>query len=75
MCISVEAGDGEPCDSKDTRVIDVLETTEVPENGHVGIRASPLSWFNTSQQPSTTQPLPHSSPLPVGWGGESGKKK
>lgn len=27
--------------SKDTRVIDVLETTEAPENGHAGIRASP----------------------------------
>lgn len=39
--ISVEVGDGEPCNSKDARIIDVLETTEVPENGHVGIRASP----------------------------------
>ncbi|GAB0189218.1 hypothetical protein GRJ2_001387100 [Grus japonensis] len=36
--ISVEAGDGEPCDSKDTRVIDGLETTE----GQVEIRASPI---------------------------------
>ena len=34
-----------------------------------------LSWFNPSQQPSTTQPLPHCPPLPpVRWGGESGKK-
>ncbi|KAM9628635.1 uncharacterized protein ACIBXB_017819 [Morphnus guianensis] len=39
--ISVEVGDGDRCSSKDARVIDVLETTEVPENGHVGIRASP----------------------------------
>ena len=39
--ILVEAGDGEPCDSKDARVIDVLETVEVPENGHIGIGASP----------------------------------
>ncbi|GAB0175367.1 hypothetical protein GRJ2_000001900 [Grus japonensis] len=39
--ISVEVGDGDPCSSKDARVIDVLETTEVPENGHIGIRASP----------------------------------
>lgn len=29
--ISGEIGDGDPCDSKDTGVIDVLETTEVPE--------------------------------------------
>ncbi|GAB0180585.1 maestro heat-like repeat-containing protein family member 7 [Grus japonensis] len=36
--ISVKAGDGEPCDSKDTRTIDGLETME----GQVGIRASPL---------------------------------
>ena len=28
------------CGSKDTRVIDVLETMEVPENSHKGIRAS-----------------------------------
>ena len=32
-----------------------------------------LSWFNPSQQLSTTQPLP--PPLPVGWGGGKGKKK
>ncbi|KAK4818516.1 hypothetical protein QYF61_014329 [Mycteria americana] len=38
---SVEVGGGEPCGSKDARVIDVLETMEVPENGHIGIRASP----------------------------------
>ncbi|KAK4826796.1 hypothetical protein QYF61_011604, partial [Mycteria americana] len=39
--VSVEVGDGDPCGSKGTRVMDVLETTEAPENGHVGIRASP----------------------------------
>jgi len=39
--VSVEEGDGEPCNSKDTRFIDVLETTEVPENAHIGIRTSP----------------------------------
>ncbi|KAK4832453.1 hypothetical protein QYF61_023177 [Mycteria americana] len=39
--ISVEAGDEDPCSSKDARVMDVLETTEAPENGHVGIRTSP----------------------------------
>ncbi|GAB0182992.1 mitochondrial enolase superfamily member 1 [Grus japonensis] len=38
--VSVEVGDGDPCGSKDARVIDVLETMEVPENGHIGIRAS-----------------------------------
>ena len=38
--VSVEAGDGDPCGSKDARAMDVLETTEVPENGHVGTRAS-----------------------------------
>lgn len=40
--IPVEAGDEDPHGSKDRRVIDVLETTEVPKNGHVGIRASSL---------------------------------
>jgi len=40
--MSGEVVDGEPYNSKDTRVIDVLETMERPENGHVGIRASPL---------------------------------
>ncbi|GAB0183074.1 hypothetical protein GRJ2_000772700 [Grus japonensis] len=38
--VSVEVGDGEPSGNKDARVIDVLETTEAPENGHVGIRSS-----------------------------------
>lgn len=35
---SVEVGNGHPCHSKDKTVIDVLETTEVPENGRIGIR-------------------------------------
>ncbi|KAK4822638.1 hypothetical protein QYF61_018590 [Mycteria americana] len=39
--VSVEIGDGHPCGSKDERVMDVFETLEAPENGHVGIRASP----------------------------------
>ncbi|KAK4820971.1 hypothetical protein QYF61_009437 [Mycteria americana] len=39
--VSVEVGDGDPCGSKDKRLMDVLETTEVPENGHIGIRAFP----------------------------------
>ena len=37
----MEAGDGDPCDSKDVRVVDMLETTEAPENSHIGIRACP----------------------------------
>lgn len=36
----VEVGDGDLCGSNDARVNDVLETTEVPENGHAGFRAS-----------------------------------
>lgn len=39
--IPVEVGDGEPCNSKDTRDVDGLEITEVPKNDHIGIRASP----------------------------------
>jgi len=39
--ISVEEGDGEPCVSEGARVIEVLETTEVPENGHIGTEAFP----------------------------------
>lgn len=34
--VSVEVGDADKCDSKATRVIDVLEITEVPDNGHIG---------------------------------------
>ena len=37
----MEVRDGDPCGSKDARVIDVLKTTEAPENGHIEIRASP----------------------------------
>lgn len=33
----MEVGDWEPCDSKDTRVTDVSETTEEPKNSHMGI--------------------------------------
>lgn len=39
--VSVEVGDEDPCNSKDTRAIDVLETMEISENSHIGIRASP----------------------------------
>ena len=39
--ISVKAGDGDPCGSKDTRNTDVLKTIEAPENEHIGIRPSP----------------------------------
>lgn len=35
---TVEAGDGDPWGSKDTRVMGVLETMEAPPNGHAGIR-------------------------------------
>lgn len=38
---SLKAGHGDPCGSKDARVTDVLETMEVPENGHTGITAPP----------------------------------
>jgi len=38
--VSVEVGDGESCGSKGTKVFEVLETTEVPENGHVRTEAS-----------------------------------
>lgn len=30
--VSMETGDGNPCGSSDIRDIDVLETTEVPQN-------------------------------------------
>lgn len=39
--ISVKAGNGELCGSKDTRVIDVLEAKEAHENSDLGIKASP----------------------------------
>lgn len=38
--VLVEVRDGDPCSSKDAKDIGMLETTEVPENGHVGIRTS-----------------------------------
>ncbi|KAK4823930.1 hypothetical protein QYF61_008316 [Mycteria americana] len=31
----MEVADGDPCSSKDKRDMDVLETTEMPENGHM----------------------------------------
>lgn len=39
--VSVEVGAVGLHGSKDKRIIDVLGTTDAPENGHVGIRASP----------------------------------
>ena len=39
--ISLEIRDGDPCSSRDARVIDVLESMEAPEDGHIGIRSSP----------------------------------
>lgn len=38
--IPVKVGDGETCYSKDKRDIGGLEITEVPKNGHIGIRVS-----------------------------------
>lgn len=35
--------DGDPCDSKDTGVIEVIEITELCANGHAGLRASTLT--------------------------------
>lgn len=37
---SVEIGGGDPYGNRDTGVVDVLETVEVPEDGPIGIRAS-----------------------------------
>lgn len=49
--ISVEVEDGDPCGSKDARVIDVLETTEASEKSHTGIRASsPIKVAGTTAQ-------------------------
>lgn len=42
FAILVEAGDEDPYGSKRARVIDALETVELPENDHVGIRAFSL---------------------------------
>ena len=41
LAITAEVGIGDPHSNKDIRVADVLEITEVPENNHIGIRASP----------------------------------
>lgn len=38
----MEVGDGDPSGSKDTRAFNVIETTEAPENGHIGIWACPV---------------------------------
>lgn len=38
--VSEEIRDGDPCGSKNIRVIDVLETMQEPGNGHVEITAS-----------------------------------
>jgi len=38
LAVSVEVGDEDPRSGKDIRVVGVLETTEVPENHHIGIR-------------------------------------
>lgn len=41
LAVSVEReGDGDQCNSKDERVIDLLETIEPPKIGGVGIRGS-----------------------------------
>ncbi|PKU49574.1 rna-directed dna polymerase from mobile element jockey-like [Limosa lapponica baueri] len=38
---SVQTGDGDSCSSRDMRVIDGLETMTAPENGQMGVKASP----------------------------------
>lgn len=40
--VSVVVGDGDPCSSKDARVIVILETTKAPVNCSVGVRICPL---------------------------------
>lgn len=37
----MEVGDGESSNSRDGRVIDVLETVEKVKNDHIGIKSSP----------------------------------
>lgn len=39
--LSVEERYGDLCNRKDTRVVDVLETTEVLENSHTGLLLPP----------------------------------
>jgi len=41
LAILVGVGDGDPCGSKDTKVVDALKTTDAPEDCHIGTRASP----------------------------------
>lgn len=45
---AVEAEEGETFNSKDTRNIDRLEIMEGPENGHIEIRAFPLTKMTKS---------------------------
>lgn len=39
--ISEEVGDGDSCASKESRVINVLEMMEAPQNSHIGTGTSP----------------------------------
>lgn len=41
VCHLSGGGDGDPYGSRDTGVVHVLETVEMPEDGPIGIRASP----------------------------------
>ncbi|KAJ7395572.1 hephaestin-like protein 1 [Pitangus sulphuratus] len=38
--VLVESGDGDQCSSKNTRLIEGMETVKVPENSHAGTEAS-----------------------------------
>lgn len=44
--VPAEVGNGLPCDSKDTRHIDGMKTTDAPRNSQAGIRPFPpeKSW-------------------------------
>lgn len=46
--VPLEVGGEDSCGSKDTRVVDVLETVEASENGHVGIRDFPHKMWQES---------------------------
>lgn len=37
---SIDVGNGDPYSIKDVRIIDVLETKDAPESGHIEIRVS-----------------------------------
>lgn len=51
FAVSVEIGDEDPCSSKNTGVIAVLQTSEAPVNGHARIRASsPKNKFGSVTQ-------------------------